>query len=430
MSVAIVADGLSKRYQLGTRQAYGSLRDTIANLVRMPFVGLARGVDADVRRADTIWALRDVSFDIRQGDIVGILGRNGSGKSTLLKVLSRITEPTSGRAEVHGRVGSLLEVGTGFHPELTGRENVFVNGAILGMRRAEIARKFDEIVDFADVERFIDTPVKFYSSGMQMRLAFAVAAHLEPDIILVDEVLAVGDGAFQAKCLGKMHEVSHAGRTVLFVSHQMNQIRRLCGRCIWLDQGRVVAIGETADVMGKYEASLVGTQRSVESVTDAHVPARFLGWDLRPAGSTDQGLINHVLTTDGPIVVRFWLRLNQPLKNGHHGIALSNSEGMLVWGTGTDELVLEPGVHAIEYAFESLPIKPGAYQWLVTLFEDQVTLDTHVCVPELIVSTIPTGHRRDECAGVLNLRYSIDFAPGAESSRVEPISAAAARRAR
>ena len=201
---------------------------------------------------ELFWALDDVSFDVHQGDVVGIIGRNGAGKSTLLKILSRITEPTSGEAVIEGRWGSLLEVGTGFHPDLTGRENVYMNGTILGMKKAEIDRKFDEIVAFAEVERFMDTPVKRYSSGMMVRLAFAVAAHLETEILIVDEVLAVGDQAFQKKCMGKMGAVASEGRTVLFVSHQMNAVRNMCSRCLWLDQGRLVAAGDTEELVGRY----------------------------------------------------------------------------------------------------------------------------------------------------------------------------------
>src|SRR6185436_16930178 len=221
----IKVENLSKQYRIGAhREPYGSLRESLARAAKAPFKRLRNGQP----KHNTIWALKDVSFEVLPGEVIGIIGRNGAGKTTLLKILSRITEPTTGRARVRGRVGSLLEVGTGFHPELSGRENVFVNGAILGMTRREIAAKFDEIVAFSGVERFIDTPVKHYSSGMQMRLAFAVAAHLEPHILLVDEVLAVGDAAFQQKCLGKMQEVHRRGRTVLLVSHQMNQLRRLC----------------------------------------------------------------------------------------------------------------------------------------------------------------------------------------------------------
>ena len=233
MNEAVIhVEGMGKRYRVGERERYYALRDVLTRAFRAPFRRGRR------RPPDYIWALRDVTFDIHQGDVVGLIGRNGAGKTTLLKLLSRITRPTAGFAEVRGRVGSLIEVGTGFHPELTGRENVYLSGAILGMKKSDIERRFDEIVAFAEVERFIDTPLKHFSTGMQMRLAFAVAAHLEPEIMLVDEVLAVGDLQFQKKCLGKMEDVSQSGRTIIFVSHQMNQIRRLCERAIWVDGGR------------------------------------------------------------------------------------------------------------------------------------------------------------------------------------------------
>ncbi len=250
--LAIRAEGLGKRYTIGTAAARNdTLRDALAHSIRSPMRALRRRAVTD---ANSVWALRDVSFDVRQGEVLGIVGRNGAGKSTLLKVLSRITEPTAGRARIVGRVGSLLEVGTGFHPELTGRENVFLNGSILGMDRAYIERTFDEIVEFAGVGRFVDTPVKRYSSGMYLRLAFAVAAHLEPEILIVDEVLAVGDAQFQKKCLGKLAEVTSHGRTVLFVSHNMAAIAALCQRAILLRAGRVVDEGPARQVVQGYLA--------------------------------------------------------------------------------------------------------------------------------------------------------------------------------
>jgi lipopolysaccharide transport system ATP-binding protein len=250
MKPIIRVDRLSKQYQIGKREAYKTLRETLVEKATAPLGALRtlfKGTNGRHPREDnTHWALKDVSFEVMPGEVVGIIGRNGAGKSTLLKILSRITEPTTGQAELYGRVGSLLEVGTGFHAELTGRENIYLNGAILGMKRAEIQRKFDEIVAFAEVEQFLDTPVKHYSSGMYMRLAFAVAAHLEPEILVVDEVLAVGDATFQKKCLGKMEDVARQGRTVLFVSHNMNAIQQLCDRAILLNGGRVQ--GMSADV--------------------------------------------------------------------------------------------------------------------------------------------------------------------------------------
>jgi lipopolysaccharide transport system ATP-binding protein len=236
MRPIIHVEGLGKQYRVGAqRKPYRTIRESVGDVIRSPWRHLRSG-----RNEERLWVLKDISFDVNPGEVVGIIGRNGAGKSTLLKIISRITEPTRGCVELYGRVGSLLEVGTGFHPELTGRENIYLNGAILGMKKAEIKRRFDEIVAFAEIETFLDTPVKRYSSGMYMRLAFSVAAHLEPEILLVDEVLAVGDAAFQNKCLGKMGEVARGGRTVLFVSHNMNAIRRLCGRAILLNSGSVV----------------------------------------------------------------------------------------------------------------------------------------------------------------------------------------------
>lgn len=249
MTSIIKVENLSKQYRIGATNTYSTLRDALSGAVRAPLTRLLRNGNNET---NTIWALKDVSFEIKPGEVVGIVGRNGAGKSTLLKILSRITEPTSGRLELYGRTASLLEVGTGFHPELTGRENIFLNGAILGMTRSEIKQKFDEIVAFAEIEKFIDTPVKFYSSGMYVRLAFAVAAHLEPDVLILDEVLAVGDTAFQQKCLGKMRDVSRHGRTVLLVSHSMAAVGQLCETTIWFDDGRVQAFGPSETVIQSY----------------------------------------------------------------------------------------------------------------------------------------------------------------------------------
>lgn len=256
--IAIKVEKLGKRYRIGLKEdRHDTFTGTLASWLKSPVSNFKRlrslsTFDENGEAADIIWALRDVSFDVRQGEVVGIIGRNGAGKTTLLKVLSRITEPTSGRAVVRGRVASLLEVGTGFHPELTGRENVYLNGTVLGMSRREVDQRFDEIVAFSGVEKFIDTPVKRYSSGMQVRLAFAVAAHLEPEILLIDEVLAVGDTAFQRKCLGKMGEVTREGRTVLFVSHNMGAIATLCPEVILIEGGRLVSKGPAKQVISRY----------------------------------------------------------------------------------------------------------------------------------------------------------------------------------
>ena len=260
--MALQISGLSKCYRIGIKEAYPTLREAIVRTASAPWRAFRSRSAGDQDGSDSgqIWALKDVDFEVKQGEIIGVIGRNGAGKSTLLKVLSGITDPTAGYADIYGRVGSLLEVGTGFHMELTGRENIFLNGAILGMHRHEIKRKFDEIVSFSEVEDFLETPVKRYSSGMYMRLAFAVAAHLEPEILLVDEVLAVGDAAFQKKCLGKMDDFALQGRTVLFVSHNMSTIQALCRKTVWLDAGEVVASGSTAEVVERYLASTTLTE--------------------------------------------------------------------------------------------------------------------------------------------------------------------------
>jgi len=320
---AIRIERLGKRYLLGGRERYLALRDVFARAVRRWRADPAR----------VLWALRDVSLEIEAGDAVGIIGRNGAGKSTLLKILSRVTRPTEGQAELAGRVGSLLEVGTGFHPELTGRENIFLNGAILGMKRAEIVRRFDEIVAFAEVERFLDTAVKHYSSGMYVRLAFAVAAHLEPEILLVDEVLAVGDAAFQKKCLGKMGEVARQGRTVIFVSHGMDAVRRLCRRVVWLDGGRVKQVGEAREVVGAY--LLEGVKEGSTATFD---PPRPLG---------DPLVLHEVTLTDAggnpcrrfertqPIRVSIAWESKVPLTKPRIGFVLTTADGTEVL-TGFD----------------------------------------------------------------------------------------------
>ena len=291
---AIRVTGLSKRFSIGERVRYKSLRESIQNAVTAPF-------RRDRRAEETIWALRDVSFEAKPGEVVGVIGRNGAGKSTLLKVLSRITEPTEGRVELHGRVGSLLEVGTGFHPELTGRENIYLSGAILGMKRIEIAQRFDEIVAFAEIERFLDTPVKHYSTGMYLRLAFAVAAHLEPEILLVDEVLAVGDAAFQKKCLGKMDDVARGGRTVLFVSHNMPAVTRLCERVVLLDAGRVTADGPCHRVIHTYLSSGLGTTARREWPDPTLAPGDNVARLRAVSVKGDDGQVLDVVDTRKPV---------------------------------------------------------------------------------------------------------------------------------
>jgi len=402
--VAIRCEGLGKRYRIGPRERYYALRDTLAGAMSAPFRGLSRLVNPrsagnHPQSSNTIWALKDVSFEIKQGEVVGIIGRNGAGKSTLLKILSRITKPTEGTAEIHGRVGSLLEVGTGFHPELTGRENIYLNGAILGMRKAEIGRKFDEIVAFAEVEKFIDTPVKHYSSGMYMRLAFAVAAHLESDIMLVDEVLAVGDAAFQKKCLGKMGDVAKKGRTVLFVSHQMNSIRKLCQTCLWLDGGQIRMAASPLKAVSAYEAAMRAPLRDGEIGEVAVASTRVLGWEIIEPRVEEP----NVLRTLGAITFKVAFQVGTPIRDGVHGIALWNSDGQLMWAWAAYNLRVGPGVHGFIYTLPGLPLRPGAYAWQVSLYDGGTLLDNCYCVPELIVATDPMTHPLDEWTGVLNV---------------------------
>ena len=334
MNPIIAVEGLSKRYRIGGRQVHNSLRDAVAAIVRSPFQRFRSNGSAN-----TIWALNDVSFEVEPGEVVGIIGRNGAGKSTLLKILSQITRPTKGRVALNGRVGSLLEVGTGFHSELTGRENVFLNGAILGMTRAEIQRKFDEIVAFAETEQFLDTPVKHYSSGMIVRLAFAVAAHLEPEILIIDEVLTIGDVEFQKKCLGKMNEVTRAGRTVLFVSHDLNAVNSICERALLLHKGAIVMSGVTADVTRYY---LDHTNNMYSPIT----------WSALPDANASEvklnriSLLQHSESTSAincreSFTIHIDYEINDPLRGSRFFIIFRNDKGEIVFTT-SDYDVLTP----------------------------------------------------------------------------------------
>ncbi len=316
-NIAIQVEGIGKKYHIGKKQArYRTIRDTFTDALKSPFRragNLLRGQASGAAELDeAIWALKDISFDVNHGEVVGIIGRNGAGKSTLLKVFSRITEPTEGRVWVRGRVGSLLEVGTGFHQELTGRENVFLNGAILGMKKVEIERKFDEIVAFAEVDKFIDTPVKHYSSGMQVRLAFAVAAHLEPEILVVDEVLAVGDAQFQKKCLKKMEDVGQQGRTILFVSHNMSTITRLCDRAILLDGGRLVEDGPSYQVVSTYLTSGLGTTAAREWTHSPNQPGADVARLCAVRIQTEDRQISGALDIREPVLVEMEYDVIEP----------------------------------------------------------------------------------------------------------------------
>jgi lipopolysaccharide transport system ATP-binding protein len=373
-SLAIRVENIGKQYRIGMRRARPkTMRDAIVGALAAPLHNLRRlgstdGADAE----DTIWALRDVNFEVRQGEVLGVVGNNGAGKSTLLKILSRITPPTIGRAWVNGRMGSLLEVGTGFHPELTGRDNVYLKGAIIGMDRSYIASRFDEIVAFSEVERFLDTPVKHYSSGMYLRLAFAVAAHLPSEILVIDEVLAVGDAGFQKKCLAKMSEIASEGRTILFVSHNLNAVQRMCPRSVLLHGGRLVADGGTGDVLRQYLAQ----------APEAPKPRTWIDLSLAQRTGTREVLFDSVqyqgdreelgfdAYPDGPLELKLVLVANSPRTVGSLGVTLQDQHGarLVTLDTKTLGVVtsVERGRTTVCLRIESLHLTPGVYQ--VTLW--------------------------------------------------------------
>src|SRR5438445_6840823 len=377
--IVIRAERLSKLYKIGVlKQRHDTLRDQLVHSFKSLFSGNRHhppqpstppSIDG---RPDIIWALKGFSFEVRQGEVVGIIGRNAAGKSTLLKILSRITEPTSGRAEIHGRVGSLLEVGTGFHPELTGRDNIYLNGAMLGMRKREINHKFDEIVAFAEIERFIDTPVKRYSSGMYLRLAFAVAAHLEPEILIVDEVLAVGDAAFQKKCLRKMGDVAKAGRTVLFVSHNLGTISRLCEVGLVMELGRIAFWGGAQEAIEFYnhqglEAEQDGDRGTAHVVYEASDDRGHDDFEVSKIEICDtDGKPKSVVATWDDVVFRIWYSCRRDVKRGSVVLELSDPNGgvLLLLSTQPDgvlPLVFSVGDHCVECRIEKMPLAAGTY---------------------------------------------------------------------
>lgn len=381
--IAIRVEGISKQYRIGKSERYQTLRDTLTSAFTVPFLKagkLLRGEEVDAAGSDEmIWVLKELFFEVNRGEVVGIIGGNGAGKSTLLKILSRITEPTKGFAEIHGRVASLLEVGTGFHPELTGRENIYLNGAILGMKRTEIERKFDEIVAFSEVEKFIDTPVKHYSSGMYLKLAFAVAAHLEPEILLIDEVLAVGDVRFQKKCLGKMGAVAKEGRTIIFVSHNMGAITQLCERVLLLDNGRLKRIGPPAEVVSDYLASSLGTEvQSTWSSTSGELKhsktirlrsARLLSADNQPVS---------LVGFEKPLLVEIVYDVKVPISHLSITVHLFDSMNNFVFESMDSDLPewrecdRVPGRYLAIVKFPPYLLRPGRYSVSVIAFIEDV----------------------------------------------------------
>jgi lipopolysaccharide transport system ATP-binding protein len=378
--LAIGIEELGKMYQIGASQGayrYKSLRES-----------LVQGVNAQLHRilnpksslngSDKIWALKDVSFEVKKGEVIGIIGRNGAGKSTLLKVLSHITEPTKGRVRLHGRVGSLLEVGTGFHPELTGRENIYLNGSILGMKKAEINQKFDEIVAFAEIEKFLDTPVKRYSSGMYVRLAFAVAAHLQPEILLVDEVLAVGDTEFQKKCLGKMGDVANEGRTVLFVSHNMGAIETLCKRGVLLDNGQISCIGNVHDVVSTYiHKNLVkNDQPFINCVRSGNGKIRITGFHLE---DSEERLVTYAVSGSPIIFAIEYETKGENCRNVSVGLSVhQNNEGnLLMYYSGFSDVLFSdlPQKGIFRCQVNDCPLGPGNYLVMLRIIENGIEVD-------------------------------------------------------
>ncbi|MCU1249572.1 MAG: transporter binding protein [Edaphobacter sp.] len=399
--VAIRCEGLAKQYQIGERESYKAIRDVITEIVASPLRRLRSVLEHSSNGSATaetpnIWALKDVSFEIQRGEVVGIIGRNGAGKSTLLKILSRITDPTQGHVDIWGRVGSLLEVGTGFHPELTGRDNIFLNGAILGMRRFEIARKFDEIVAFAEVENFIDTPVKRYSSGMYMRLAFAVAAHLETEILAVDEILAVGDAPFQKKCLGKMGEVTSMGRTVLFVSHNMNAIEQLCKRVILLESGCVNI--DSSDVRAAVTNYISGAAGATHASVWANENNSYQNPYFRPirlAIVDDEGKdIRMPIRNDDDV----WVEITGEVETADPaltiGYGIFDERGQLLyWTYQTDQPqvdwpVIKPGIVHLKSKFPNRILNEGNFrlEFLASLHFRTWVLEPGAGSPHIVLS--------------------------------------------
>lgn len=401
MSTAVTVRGIGKAYQLGLKDEIpDTLVSAMAAWVRAPFRNFQRLRSLDtygrnVSGEGVIWALKDVSFDIEQGEVLGIIGRNGAGKSTLLKVLSRITEPTAGRATIRGRVSSLLEVGTGFHPELTGRENIYMNGTILGMTKREIDRKFDEIVDFSGVEAFLDTPSKRYSSGMQVRLAFAVAAHLEPEILIVDEVLAVGDAAFQKKCVGKMQSVASDGRTVLFVSHNMAAVESLCTKAIEIKAGRLHNSGDVESVIASYlHSSADSVKRAgADRLADAKIVKEVDVLDAR-------GNPTSIVPLGGPFRVRLVLNSDRCIRNPTLGLGFDSLFGqrILTVRSPVTQQVLKTIESPTEVicAVPEFPLGPGEYTLSITLLESKGTLEV---LPEIALFEVVDGDAFGEGRG-------------------------------
>jgi len=412
-TIAIRVSHLSKQYKLGgPQEPYHTFRDAIVNSLKAPMK-----VFHNAPPVEGFWALKDVSFDVEQGEIVGIIGRNGAGKSTLLKILSRITSPTEGTVELHGRVGSLLEVGTGFHPEMTGCENIFLNGSILGMKKVEIEQKFDEIVKFAEIDKFIDTPVKRYSSGMFVRLAFAVAAHLEPEILLVDEVLAVGDVQFQKKCLGKMREVSEGGRTILFVSHNMEAVSTLCTKGIILEKGHMIYQDDTINSIEYYNNLNFRNDPSM-----SHCLSRGGSGGIKINNViiiNERDLTQRIFFPMDPIIIRFQVLVGQEYKNGKEvsfGIGIDSSDGVRIFtgvSSWNNNILITPNedLVTIQCKISNLPVIQGKYLISISALYQLDTLDCieHCASFEIIDNNQEIYAPRTKKQGYLQVPYKFEI---------------------
>ncbi|RMF97492.1 MAG: ABC transporter ATP-binding protein [Gammaproteobacteria bacterium] len=399
--IAIRVDGVSKQYRLGELSASGSFREALAGLF-----------SRRRRELRTLMALEDVSFEVPVGQAVGLIGRNGAGKSTLLKVMSRITAPTAGRILVNGRLSSLLEVGTGFHQDLTGRENIYLNGSILGMSKAEVDAKFEQIVEFAEIERFLDTPIKRYSSGMRLRLGFAVAAHLDHDVLLVDEVLAVGDASFQKKCLGAMDDLRRGQRTILFVSHNMAAVETLCSRAIWIDRGHLRMDGDAPAVIDAYLSSfgnLEGARHDLATIEErgGSGAIRFTGMEWLDAA----GRPVDVVRTGDRLRVRLYYEATERVAEPHFGFEIHSQMGTLVaesstWSTGLEIPRVEPGRGELELEFEALNLMPGRYRislWISSIGGIDYDLLEHCSLMDVETSDVfPSGRGADQRFGLVH----------------------------
>ena len=407
MSDAITVEGLSKRYEIGALRQETQLRDQLVRLLRAPFRGRTP--------KEVLWALRDVSFSVQPGEVVGIIGRNGAGKSTLLKILSKITYPTSGRVRARGRVAALLEVGAGFHEELTGRENIYLNGSVMGMKKREVDAKLDAIVEFSGMERFIDTPIKRYSSGMRSRLGFAVAAHLDPDVLIVDEVLAVGDAVFQKKCISAMHDLRGGGRTVLFVSHNMAAVENLCSRGIWIAQGKIKLDGPVHEVIEAYMGSFASPESASSTLNAADGrrgtgEIRFTRVEFR----SPEGELQSVTRAGKSLVIRLHYHASQPIERPSYGCNIKTELGTLItdtstWLHGLDIPLVPAGDGYLDLEIDALNLLPGRYQfslWINSCVQNRV-YDALESAMRLDVEETPIyGQSRR-----IDTRYGVVFFP-------------------